>query len=178
MAFSLADHLLSTQQTTLNNLLTGQDKHAQKQAILLVLAQFVQRDQVDTDASYQAIKTHNTSYFTSSIISLSAPVAEQIASMLINELNQLDDAASFGQDGISELLQGQQEDLYDEGTTHANDGDAALNSNITSLNKIMFDASKAKVPALEEQRTVAFYRIFKLSLLLFIVAAIILWVIR
>lgn len=180
MAFSLADHLLSTQQAALTTLFPEQDKTAQRQAILAVLAHFIQLDSNSAEASYKAIKFSDISYFSQGIQAIPESQVVQISGLLIAEINQLDDAAAFGQEGVSELIQGQAEYLgtATQTATNAEPETHDVDSNIASLNKIMFNASRNNSNGGDDARFLSFYRIFKLSILIFIIAAIIFWFIR
>lgn len=177
MAFSLADHLLNTQQAALATLVPALDKTSQKPTVLTVLAQFIALDQADATASYKAIKFNDIGFFSDGINNLPQSHAMQISGLLIDQINQLDDAASFGQEGVSELIQSQHEFLDAPSAAAKTQEATDVDSNIASLNKIMFSASQTNHDP-EEQPFFSFFRIFKLSILIFIIAIIAFWFFR
>lgn len=172
MAFSLIEHVQSQYQEQLAQLLPAQDPDTQQEMIAAVLGQLIVLDRNHSALLYAAIQQQNSQFFAehlsqaqisqlASLYSLDATVTQQalmgIYQLVSQEIKQLDDVASFGQAGVSELIQGQLETLAGrapdsvwttvgltelQGQTAVEAAPVDLADSMASLSKIMSEASQ------------------------------------
>ncbi|XID74452.1 hypothetical protein ACF3NA_07880 [Alkanindiges sp. WGS2144] len=173
MAFSLLDHLQGSRSADIKGLLPTQDITIQRNLLAIALGQLLLRDRQDPAAIYQGILQQHSSAFwqglneqtlakLADIYSLATEqfrqVLEQLYTYIASELKALDDSANLAQPGVSELIQGQAEYLQGQtsdevwsllhlpelqGQTASQEQPVDLNASITSLSKMMIDASHA-----------------------------------
>ena len=170
MAFSLLDHLQSTQAAKLQQLST--DKPVQRQMLATMLAQLVVRDRQDSAAVYQAIHQQSNAVLwqgtepetveqLARLNNMSAgqfkEATEQLYAYTASEIKTIDDSAHLAQAGVSELIQGQVDYLPNQapdhtwqllglpelqGHTNVIQQPVELGATIASLSKMLHDASQ------------------------------------
>ena len=170
MAFSLLDHLQTTQADKLQQLTA--DKSVQRQLLAVMLAQLVVRDRQESAAVYQSIQQHTGTVLWHGV---DASTIEQLASLydmpaeafknmteqlyvyVASEIKTIDDSANLSQAGVSELIQGQVDYLPNQAPDQAwhllglpelqdqskvIEQPVELGASIASLSKMLHDASK------------------------------------
>ena len=170
MAFSLLDHLQTTQATKLQQL--SDDKTVQRQMLATMLAQLVVRDRQDSAAVYQAIQQQTNAVLwqgaeptmvehLAKLFDMPAQqfkhMTEQLYNYVASEIKTIDDSANLAQAGVSELIQGQVDYLPNQapdrtwdllglpelqGHTKVVEQPVELGATIASLSKMLHDASQ------------------------------------
>ncbi len=170
MAFSLLDHLQTTQTDKLQQLTAN--KSVQRQLLAVMLAQLVVRDRQESAAVYQSIQQQTGTVLwhgvdASTIEQLARlydmpagpckNMTEQLYAYVASEIKTIDDSANLSQAGVSELIQGQVDYLPNQapdqawqllglpelqGHSKVIEQPVELGASIASLSKMLHDASK------------------------------------